>query len=192
MASHRFTVLAAAVLVAAPLHAQEQTVRIGLATPLTGPIAHLGRDMEYGARLAVDEVNAGNLTIAGQRVKLQLVVEDDQADPAVATAVANRLADARVAAVVGHLNSGTTIPAARIYDAAGIPQVAPAATNPQYTQLDYKYATRLMATDIQQGSGIANFAVKDLWPGPPRWWTTARPMARGWPTRSPPIWPRPA
>lgn len=162
MASHRIIVLAAIAAAASSLCAQEQTVRIGVATPLTGPIAHLGRDMEYGARLAVDELNAENLMIGGQRVKLQLVVEDDQADPAVATAVANRLVDARVAAVVGHLNSGTTIPAARVYDNAGIPQVAPAATNPQYTQLGYKYAARLMATDIQQGSGIANFAVKSL------------------------------
>lgn len=159
---HRALVLLGLSLAAHSLLAQEQTVRIGLAAPLTGPIAHLGRDMENGARLAVEEINASRLTVGGKPVKLQLMVEDDQGDPAAATATANRLVDAGVAAVVGHLNSGTTIPAARIYDVAGIPQVAPAATNPQYTQLGYRYAVRLMATDIQQGSGIARFAATRL------------------------------
>ena len=162
MATKRLLALAVLALAANGLAAREHTVRIGLAAPLTGPVAHLGRDMEKGARLAVDELNAADLRIGSKRLKLDLLVEDDQANPAVATAAANRLVDAGVVAVVGHLNSGTTIPAARIYDAAGIPQVAPAATNPQYTQLGYRYATRLMATDIQQGSGIAGFVVKNL------------------------------
>ncbi len=146
--------------VAFDAHAQSSVVRIGVAMPLTGPVAHLGKDVQNGAQLAVDELNRAPPTIDGKPVKFALVVEDDQGDPRQAVQVAQRLVDARVAGGVGDLNSGPTIVAAKVYAAAGIAQIAPAATHPAYTQLGYKTAFRLMATDNQQGASLAGLAAK--------------------------------
>jgi branched-chain amino acid transport system substrate-binding protein len=113
---------------AARLHRQpkpEMVVKIGHVAPLTGPIAHLGKDNENGARLAVDDANAKKIEIDGKIVKFELLGEDDQADPKTGTVVAQKLVDAKVAGVVGHLNSGTTIPASAIYNQAGLPQISP-------------------------------------------------------------------
>ena len=90
------------------------TIRLGHVAPLTGPQAHLGKDNENGARLAIDDLNAEKILIGGKVAKFELLGEDDQADPRQGTTVAQKLADARVHAVIGHLNSGTTIPASRI------------------------------------------------------------------------------
>jgi len=137
-------------------------IRIGQVSPLTGPQAHLGKDNDNGARLAIDEMNAKGLTIGGVKVKFELVSEDDQADPKTGTIVAQKLVDAKVAGVIGHLNSGTTIPASKIYHDAGIPQVSPSATNPKYTQQGYKGAFRVMANDVQQGKTLGEYAVAKL------------------------------
>ncbi len=137
-------------------------IRLGHVAPLTGPQAHLGKDNENGARLAVDDLNAENFTIGGVVAKFELLGEDDQADPRQATTVAQKLADSRVNAVIGHLNSGTTIPASRIYHDAGIVQVSPSATNPQYTRQGYKSAFRVFADDVQQGSVLGAFATGKL------------------------------
>ena len=85
--------------------------------PLTGSIAHLGKDDENGVRLAIDQANAKGITIDGKPVKFVMQSEDDQADPKVGTTVAQKLVDAKVAAVIGHLNSGISIPASDIYSA---------------------------------------------------------------------------
>ena len=140
----------------------EMTVKIGHVAPLTGPIAHLGKDNENGAHLAIEDANAQKIEIDGKLVKFELVGEDDQADPKVGTIVAQKLVDAKVAGVVGHLNSGTTIPASRIYSDAGIPQISQSATNPKYTQQGFKTAFRVMANDIQQGTVDGTFMVKEL------------------------------
>jgi len=137
-------------------------IRIGQVSPLTGPQAHLGKDNDNGARLAVEEMNARGLTIGGVKVKFELVSEDDQADPKTGTIVAQKLVDAKVAGVIGHLNSGTTIPASKIYHDAGIPQVSPSATNPKYTLQGYKGAFRVMANDVQQGKTLGEFALAKL------------------------------
>src|SRR5690349_24587923 len=84
-------------------------VKIGHVGPLTGGIAHLGKDNENGARLAIEEANAAKIKIDGKDAKFVLVAEDDQADPKVGTTVAQKLVDAKVSGIVGHLNSGTTI-----------------------------------------------------------------------------------
>ena len=139
-----------------------QIIKIGHVAPLTGGIAHLGKDNENGARLAVEEVNQAGLTINGKKVTLVLVPEDDAADPKTATSVAQKLVDAKVVAVVGHLNSGTTIPASKIYSDAGIVQVSPSATNPDYTKQGFKTTFRLVATDAQQGPALANYTTKNL------------------------------
>jgi len=142
--------------------AEDMVVKIGSVAPLTGSISHLGKDNENGALLAVEDANAKGLKIGGKSVKFELMGEDDQADPRTGTTVAQRLMDAGVKGVVGHLNSGTTIPASRIYDQAGVPMVSPSATNPKLTQQGYKGVFRTIANDVQQGSVVGGFAVKGL------------------------------
>jgi branched-chain amino acid transport system substrate-binding protein len=142
--------------------AQEQVVKIGHVGPISGPIAHLGKDNENGARMAIDALNAKNLTIGGKKVKFELLAEDDGADPKQATAAAQKLVDAKVKGVIGHLNSGTTIPASKIYHDAGIAQISPAATNPKYTQQGYKTAFRVVANDGQLGGTLGKYAVDTL------------------------------
>jgi branched-chain amino acid transport system substrate-binding protein len=139
-------------------------VRIGHVAPLTGGIAHLGKDNENGARLAVDEANAANLQIGGQPVKFVLVPEDDQEDPKVATTVAQKLVDAKVHGVVGHLNSGMTIPASDVYNQAGIPMISGSATNPQLTERGYKATFRVVGRDDQQGPAIASYLASERKP----------------------------
>ena len=139
-----------------------EIVKIGHVAPLTGSIAHLGKDNENGARLAIEDANAKGVQFNGKKVQFELVPEDDQADPKTGNIVAQKLVDAKVAGVIGHLNSGTTIPASKIYNDAGIPQISGSATNPKYTEQGYKGAFRVMANDIQQGGVIGNFIVKDL------------------------------
>ena len=137
-------------------------VKVGHASPLTGPQAHLGKDNENGVRLAIEDLNASGFEIGGRKVTFELISEDDQADPRVATTVAKKFVDDGVNVIIGHLNSGTTIPASRVYKDAGIVQVSPSATNPKYTQQGYKNAFRVMANDIQQGKALGEFAVKDI------------------------------
>lgn len=112
--------------------------------------------------MAVEELNAAGVVIGKDKVTLKLMLEDDAADPKQGTAVAQKLADAKVAGVVGHLNSGTTIPASKIYSDAGIPQVSPSATNPKYTRQGFKTAFRLVADDTHLGGTLGRYAVKDL------------------------------
>lgn len=152
----------AAAAPAAPAPTPEVTVKIGHVAPLTGPQAHLGKDNENAARMAIDEINAKAIEIGGAKVKFELVAEDDQADPKQGTIVAQKLVDAKVAGVVGHLNSGTTIPASKIYFDAGIPQISPSATNPKYTQQGFATAFRVMANDVQQGKVLGEYAAKQL------------------------------
>ena len=144
----------------APAPKPEVTVKIGHVAPMTGPQAHLGKDNESGAKLAIEELNAQNLEIGGAKVKFELLAEDDGADPKQGTIVAQKLVDAKVNGVIGHLNSGTTIPASKLYSDAGIPQISPSATNPKYTQQGFKTAFRVMANDIQQGKILGEFAAK--------------------------------
>ena len=129
----------------------ELIVKIGQVSPLTGPQAHLGKDNDNGARLAIDEANARGVTLGGQKVKFVLLSEDDQADPKTATIVAQKLIDAQVKGVIGHLNSGTSIPASKIYYDAGILQISPSATAIKYTDQGFKTAFRTMTNDRQQG-----------------------------------------
>ena len=143
-------------------NAQEQIVKIGHVAPLSGQIAHLGKDNENGARMAVDVLNTKNLRIGGKKIKFVLLGEDDAATPQQGTAAAQKLADAKVNGVIGHLNSGTTIPASKIYNDAGIPQISPSATNPKYTQQGFKGAFRVVANDGQLGGALGRYAAGTL------------------------------
>ncbi len=153
---------AIAFVLAGSASAQEQVIKIGHVAPLSGAIAHLGKDNENGAKMAIDELNAKGTTIGGKKVKFVLLSEDDAADPKQATAVAQKLVDAKVNGVIGHLNSGTTIPASKIYHDAGIPQISPSATNPKYTQQGYKTTFRVVANDSQLGGALGRYAAKTL------------------------------
>jgi branched-chain amino acid transport system substrate-binding protein len=140
----------------------EAVVKIGHVGPTTGPQAHLGKDNENGARMAIDDANGQGIVIDGKKVKFELDAQDDQADPKQGTIVAQKLVDDKVAGVVGHLNSGTSIPASKIYNDAGIPMVSPSATNPKLTLQGFKDVFRVMANDVQQGSVIGKEAVTSL------------------------------
>lgn len=140
----------------------DEMVKIGEAAPVTGPASYLGKDTENGARLAIEEINQTGLVIGGKKVMLVFDAQDDAGDPRQATQVAQKLVDDKVVAVVGHMQSGSTIPASKIYSDAGIAQVSPSATNPAYTQQGFKTAYRVVATDAQQGPTLADYAAKTL------------------------------
>ena len=140
----------------------ELLVKIGASSPLTGPQAHIGKDNENGTRMAIAEANAKGITLSGKKVRFELISEDDQADPKTATIVAQKLVDAKVSGIIGHLNSGTSIPASRIYSDNGIPQISPSATAVGYTAQGFKTAFRVMANDGQQGKVLGEYAAKNL------------------------------
>jgi branched-chain amino acid transport system substrate-binding protein len=142
--------------------AQDMVVKIGHVGPTSGAIAHLGKDNENGARMAIDELNAKGVTIGGKKVKFELLAEDDAADPKQGTAAAQKLVDSKVAGVVGHLNSGTSIPASKVYSDAGIPQISPSATNPKFTRQGYKTTFRVVADDVHLGGTLGRYAVDQL------------------------------
>src|SRR5215470_16659921 len=153
---------ASAALFAGAVSAQDMVVKIGHVGPVSGAQAHYGKDNENGARMAIEDLNAKGVTIGGKKVKLELVAEDDAADPKQGTAAAQKLCDAKVNGVVGHLNSGTTIPASKVYNDCGIPHITPSATNPKLTQNGYKTTFRLLANDNALGAGLALYAADAL------------------------------
>ncbi|WP_369818128.1 branched-chain amino acid ABC transporter substrate-binding protein [Acidovorax sp. Root219] len=161
---HLSLVAAAAATVActAALAQDVQVVKIAHAGPLSGGIAHIGKDTENGVRLALDDLNAQNLVIGGKMIKFEIAAEDDAGDPRQATAVAQKLCDMKVAGVVGHLQSGTSIPAASVYDKCGVPHITAAATNPDLTKPGYKTTYRLIANDSALGAALAIFAADHL------------------------------
>ena len=140
-----------------------EVIKVGHVAPLTGGIAHLGKDNENGARLAVEEINAaGGVKVGDKTFKLELVAEDDKADPKEGTLAAQKIVDSGAVAIVGHLNSGTTIPASKIYTDANMTQISPSATNPKYTEQGFKTTFRVVANDNQQGAVLANYAADTL------------------------------
>lgn len=147
---------------AKPAAVEAVTVTIAHAGPLTGSIAHLGKDDENGVHLAIDEANDKKMVIGGKPVKFVLDSEDDQADPKVGTTVAQKLVDSKVAAVIGHLNSGVAIPASEIYAKAGIPMISGSATNPALTERGLKTVFRTVGRDDQQGPAIASYIAHEL------------------------------
>jgi len=155
-------VAAAATLFAGAAMAQDMVVKIGHVGPVSGPQAHYGKDNENGARMAIDDLNAKGVTIGGKKVKFELVAEDDAADPKQGTAAATKLCDMKVNGVVGHLNSGTTLPASKIYNDCGIPHITPSSTNPKITQNGYKTTFRVLANDNALGAGLALYAANAL------------------------------
>ncbi len=159
----KLTALAAAAAFVGAASAQEtMVVKIGHVGPTSGGIAHLGKDNENGARLAIEDLNAKGIKLGGKAVKFELLAEDDAGDPKQGTAAAQKLVDAKVNGVIGHLNSGTSIPASKIYSDAGIPQISPSATNPKFTRQGYKTTFRVVADDVHLGGTLGKYAVKTL------------------------------
>lgn len=158
----KLTVVAALAAVAGFASAQDAVIKIGHVAPLSGSQAHYGKDNENGVRMAIEDLNAQNVVIGGKKVKFEIVAEDDAADPKQGTAAAQKLCDAKVAGVVGHLNSGTTIPASKVYNDCGIPHVTGAATNPNLTKPGYKTTYRIIANDNALGAGLAFYAADAL------------------------------
>src|SRR5215510_16137888 len=165
-ANLRITLLVAALGAAFPLCAQTQEVKIGHVAPLTGGIAHLGKDNENGARLAIEEANAAGVKLGGKDVQFDLISLDDQADPKVGVTVAQKLVDTKVAGVVGHLNSGVTIPASVVYHGANppMPMISGSATNPEVTERGFANVFRVVGRDDQQGPAIANYLAATVKP----------------------------
>ncbi|MDB5896409.1 MAG: branched-chain amino acid transporter substrate-binding protein [Ramlibacter sp.] len=157
----RLTV-AVALGAACGLAAAQDVVKIGHVAPLSGAQAHYGKDNENGVRMAIEDLNAQGVTIGGKKVTLQIQAEDDAADPKQGTAAAQKLCDAKVAGVVGHLNSGTTIPASKVYNDCGIPHVTGAATNPGLTKPGYNTTYRIIANDNALGAALALYAADKL------------------------------
>ena len=140
----------------------QEIIKIAHVGALTGPVAYFGKDTENGARMAVEALNARGTVIGGKKVRFELVSEDDAGDPKQATAVAHRLVDAKVNAIVGHQTSGTTIPASKIYYAAGIPQISHSSTSPKYTQQGFNTTFRVVSNDMQLGRALGRYAVKTM------------------------------
>lgn len=156
------TVVVLALLAAGVVHAEDVVIKIGSSNPLTGAQAHLGKDSENGVRLAIEDYNAKKISIGGKTAKFELVSEDDQAVPEQGRAAAQRLVDAGVKAVIGHMNSGTTLPGSEVYDKAGLVMISPSATNVKVTDRGMKGVFRVMANDAQQGSVLGGFAATKL------------------------------
>ena len=145
---------------------KEKKIRIALAMPLTGDIASLGQGLKRATFMAIEEANAAHATA----VPLEMVAFDDRSDPKEAVSVANRIvSDPNIVGVIGHFNSGCSIPASRIYAQAGLPMITPASSNPDLTNQQllpqWTYARsvfRANTTDNVQGAYGANFVFKDL------------------------------
>ena len=145
---------------AKPADGGEVLVKIGVAAPLTGPQSHYGKGIENAVRMAVEEANASGLEIGGKKIKFEVLAEDDQADPKTATSVAQKLVDAKINGVVGHMNSGAGIPASKIYMEASIPQISASMTAVAYTAQGYPTTYRVMANDAQQGKVLGEYATQ--------------------------------
>jgi len=158
----KLTVAAALAAMSGVAMAQDIVVKIGHVAPLSGAQAHYGKDNENGVRMAIEELNSKGLMIGNRKARFEIQAEDDAADPKQGTAAAQKLCDAKVAGVVGHLNSGTTIPASKIYNDCGIPHVTGAATNPNLTKPNYPTTFRIIANDNALGAGLALYAADVL------------------------------
>jgi len=141
-------------------HAAE-TIKIAVAGPITGPVAQYGDMQMSGAQMAVAQINAKG-GVNGKQ--LEAVLMDDVCEPKQAVAVANQIVNQKIKYVVGHLCSGSTQPASKLYEEEGILMITPAATNPAITQQKYKMVFRTIGTDDQQGPTAGEYIAKTIKP----------------------------
>lgn len=135
------------------------SIKIGVSAPYTGDTADGGIQIWQGAQLAAEETNAKG-GLLGK--KIELVAEDDAANPDKAQAVARKLVDAGVVAVVGHKDSGVSIPASAVYNAAGVIEVTPTSSNPKLTAQGFDTVFRVCPVDAAQGPLLAELIVQKL------------------------------
>ena len=133
------------------------TIKIGVAQPLSGALGALGKDLTNGVQLAINELNKEGFKLNGKVVTLEMVAMDDKANAEEGVKVAQQLVDAGVVAVIGHLNSGVSIAAAPVYAAKGIAQLA-ISSNPKFTELGHATTLRLVANDELQARAVGSFA----------------------------------
>lgn len=163
MPSRTYTLRVAGAVLLFAAHAAnaQEVVKIGVSGPLSGANAFAGKDNENGVRLAIEELNAKKIKAGGKVVTFALSSEDDQGDPKSGVAVAQKFVDNGVKFVLGPYNSGVAIPASRVYNEAGI-LMSTVGTNPKVTQSGYKTVFRIVASDTQVGSSVADYAAKQL------------------------------
>ncbi|MBZ0224825.1 MAG: branched-chain amino acid ABC transporter substrate-binding protein [Comamonas sp.] len=142
--------------------AQEQVIKIGHIGPVSGPQANYGKDDENGVRMAIEDLNAKGMEIAGKKVKFEIVAEDDGADPKQGTAASQKLCDQKVAGAVTFVNSGVAIPSSKVFHDCGIPMITGAATNPDLTKPGWNTTYRVIANDNALGAALAHYAAKTL------------------------------
>jgi len=141
----------------------EQTIKIGVIAPLTGSIPAVGQSTVNAAQLAVREVNdAGGLEVGGQKLKIELFIEDNQDKKETAVGVAQKLINQTgVVALIGPQASRNAIPVAAVAEEAHVPMISPWSTNPQ-TTAGKRYVFRAAFIDPFQGRVMARFAVEEL------------------------------
>ena len=152
---------AAASLVAACGARVPETIRIGVAQPLSGPSAARGQDLVNGALLAAADLNASNFKIGGKAIKFEIVAMDDKADKEEAKKVAQALVERKVVAVIGHLSSDVTEAAIPVYSSGNVPQLFTSSAT-GLTKLGAGNAFRLIANDDLQAQAIASYAAGTL------------------------------
>ncbi|MDI6785719.1 MAG: branched-chain amino acid ABC transporter substrate-binding protein [bacterium] len=156
----KFAISALAIFLLLSCAKKEKVIKIGGVGPLTGSQSEVGQDLINGEKLAVEEINASG-GLLGKKVVL--VSMDDKADPKEAVSVAHKLvSDSQVIAVIGHLNSGATLPASRVYHQGGMVMLTPTSTNPKITKQGFKNVFRACITDEVQGPLCADFAIDKL------------------------------
>ncbi|NNM72883.1 branched-chain amino acid ABC transporter substrate-binding protein [Enterovirga aerilata] len=141
--------------------AAQAQIKLGVAGPITGPNAAFGAQLKNGAEQAVEDINAKG-GVMGQKIALQ--VGDDVSDPKQGVSIANKFAADGVKWVVGHFNSGVSIPASEVYQEAGLIQISPASTNPKYTDRNMWNTFRTCGRDDQQGA-VAGAYLSDKFKG---------------------------
>lgn len=154
-------ILAAVALLGATGLTHAQAIRIGVAGPFTGPVAQYGEMQKIGAAMAVERINSAG-GVNGKT--LEAVFMDDVCEPKQAVAVANKIVNEDIRFVVGHLCSGSTQPAAEIYEDEGVLMITPASTNPAITEQGYKMVFRTIGLDSQQGPVAGNFIAEVVKP----------------------------
>jgi branched-chain amino acid transport system substrate-binding protein len=134
-------------------------IKIGVAGPITGPNAAFGAQLKNGTEQAVEDINAAG-GVMGQ--KLALSTGDDVSDPKQGVSVANKFAAEGIKWVVGHFNSGVSIPSSEVYQEAGIIQITPASTNPRFTERGMWNTFRTCGRDDQQGEVAGTYLAKSF------------------------------
>src|SRR5213592_4943219 len=150
-------VLGAGMAFAGTAFAQE-TLRIGVAGPMTGQYASFGQQLKNGAEMALADINAAG-GVMGK--KLAIEVGDDACDPKQARAVGEKFASMKVPFVAGHYCSSSSIPASEAYQDGNVLQITPASTNPTFTDRNMWNTFRVCGRDDQQGSVAGNFIARN-------------------------------